>query len=98
MTMATTPDRCCCGRIKNFTEPIIIGPTLHERLGDDGASCGPVNNHITRDQGREIEKLRAVADAVEELPRGLLFQMRGGAEVAKAMKALDTSDQKARGK
>jgi hypothetical protein len=49
--------RCCCGRIRDCTEPLIINDTLHERLGDEGAFCGPVDHHIIRDQEKEIARL-----------------------------------------
>jgi len=61
--MMTTRDyhaeRCCCGRIEDWTEPVILGERLHERLGGEGAFCGPVLHHDLRDQKQEIKKLRA---------------------------------------
>ena len=51
-------ERCCCGRIEDWTEPLILGERLHERLGDEGAFCGPVLHHDLRDQEQEIERLR----------------------------------------
>ncbi len=64
--MMATPDyqpgssaeRCCCGRITDYTEPLIINGRLHERLGDEGSFCGPVDAHTTRDQQRELIRLR----------------------------------------
>ena len=50
--------RCCCGRIKDWTEDVIINGRLHERLGGEGSFCGPVDAHTTRDQQRELIRLR----------------------------------------
>ena len=58
-------DRCCCGRIRNFTETVIFNHTMHERLGDKGTFCGPVDHHTMRDQEREIERLQARVEELE---------------------------------
>jgi hypothetical protein len=59
-------ERCCCGRIREFTETIRINNTVHERLGDEGSFCGPVDRHIIRDQDKEIARLTL---EVEQLRR-----------------------------
>ena len=52
-------EQCCCGRIKEWTAPVFISNRLHERFGDEGAFCGSTRAHTIRDQGRELERLRA---------------------------------------
>lgn len=46
-------NRCCCGRIEDADDnddlPLLINGTLHERLGPDGAFCGPWKDHALRD-------------------------------------------------
>ena len=69
-------DRCCCGRISPWTEPVIINGRLHERLGDQDSFCGPVDAHTARDQQQEIERLQGfvakVRDAVENIDPDVL--------------------------
>ena len=75
---ARSVDRCCCGRIDPFIEPVILGERAHERLGDEGAFCGGVKNHTIRDQDREIERLRA---ALREIAKPGLTEASAGAMV-----------------
>lgn len=61
----TLRERCCCGRIIDAAEndlPFLINNILHERLGLDGAFCGPLKDHQLRD-------LRAALDEACRLLR-----------------------------
>lgn len=54
--------RCCCGKIKEGIEPIErlrINDTVHARLGDEGAFCGPWWQH-------EIDDLRKIEAAARK--------------------------------
>lgn len=59
-------DRCCCGRIVEWVEPVIINGIRHERLGDDEAFCGPELNHAVRDLSNEVDRLRAENERLAE--------------------------------
>lgn len=79
-------DRCCCGRIEPFSEPVILGERLHERLGDEGTFCGPVYSHTIRDQGQEIERLRTAlwhcVNAIDSgKPKALAIACKGAEHV-----------------
>ncbi len=63
-------DRCCCGQIELFSEPVILGERLHERLGDEGAFCGPVLHHDLRDLQNDNDRLRAALEKIAQ-PDGL---------------------------
>ncbi len=53
-------DQCCCGRIKDCDEPLIINDYMHEPLGPEGAFCGKVSHHDVRDLRIEFRRLREV--------------------------------------
>ena len=40
---------CCCGRIKDLSDALMITDTVHEVLGVDGNFCGSLNDHAIRD-------------------------------------------------
>ena len=82
-------DRCCCGRIEDFTEPVIMNDRMHERLGDPGAFCGPVYKHDIRDLTADNERLRqkseddddeimALKTALKNLQPGSVFDTSEG--------------------
>lgn len=56
-TAAPTLGPCCCGRIKELSEPLIINLYVHERLDEPGAFCGPVHSHDFRDLEAERDRL-----------------------------------------
>ena len=56
----TTLGPCCCGRIKELSEPLIINGRMHERLGEPGSFCGPVHSHDFRDLEAERDRLVVV--------------------------------------
>lgn len=61
--------RCCCGRVKDWTEPIIIDDIQHERLNDPRAFCGPWRHHAIRDLTAENERLWTILKNASDLSR-----------------------------
>ncbi len=49
--------QCCCGRIKECDEPVIMNDYCHEPLGPEGNFCGPFSHHQIRDLHKHCDKL-----------------------------------------
>ncbi len=54
--------QCCCGRIHDCDEPVIMNEYCHEPLGPEGNFCGPQKNHTLRDQNLRIDELEVILE------------------------------------
>jgi hypothetical protein len=48
-------DHCCCNKIIDFEEPIVINDIVHEKSGPAGNFCGSLINHELRDLRNKLD-------------------------------------------